>query len=120
VVQGGVRTTAPIQGPAPDGTGDVTFDRQASAGDGTPIIDARWRERVTVAGRVRSVRVAPLHDSPTLELVLIDDTGAISVVFLGRRALAGVEVGTEMRVEGMVGVHKTRLAILNPTYQLLA
>ena len=41
------------------------------------------------------------------------------VVFLGRRALAGVEVGTRMIVEGTVGVHKTRLAI-NPTYQLLA
>ncbi|MEO6317213.1 MAG: amino acid permease [Acidimicrobiales bacterium] len=120
VIPGEARTPAAIQGPEPEGGGDLTFDRLASAGGGTPIIDAHWRERVTVAGRVRSVRVAPLHDSPTLELVLIDDTGAISVVFLGRRALAGVEVGTQMRVEGMVGVHKTRLAILNPTYQLLA
>ncbi len=84
-----------------------------------PIIDASWRHRVAVAGRVRSMRVAPQHDSPTLELVLVDDTGAISVVFLGRRELAGVEVGTVMTVEGMVGVHKARLAILNPAYRLL-
>ena len=28
-------------------------------------------------------------------------------------------VGTRMAVEGMVGIHKTRLAILNPSYQLL-
>ena len=74
---------------------------------------------MTVAGRVRSVRVAPLHDTPTLELVLIDATGAISIVFLGRRAVAGIEVGTRMSAEGMVGEHKARLAILNPTYQLL-
>jgi RecG-like helicase len=85
-----------------------------------PIIDAHWRDRVTVGGRVRSLRVAPLHDSPTVEIVLVDDTGAISVVFLGRRSVAGVEVGTRMTVEGMVGVHKSRLAILNPTYHLLA
>ncbi len=85
----------------------------------TPIIDATWRRRVTVAGRVRSVRVAPQHDAPTLELILVDGTASISVIFLGRRSLAGVRVGTRMAVEGTVGVHKTRLAILNPSYQLL-
>jgi amino acid transporter len=85
----------------------------------TPIIDARWRDRVTVAGRVRSVRVAPLHDAPTLELILADGTASISVLFLGRRSIAGVGVGTTMAVEGTVGIHKTRLAILNPSYQLL-
>ena len=45
----------------------------------------RWRERVKVAGRVRSVRVAPLHDAPTVELILVDGTASISVLFLGRR-----------------------------------
>ena len=85
----------------------------------TPIIEARWRQRVTVAGQVRSLRVAPLHDTPDVEVVLVDDTGAISVVFLGRRAIAGVDVGTRMSVDGMVGVHKARLAILNPSYRLL-
>ena len=68
---------------------------------------------------MRSVRVAPLHDAPTLELLLVDGSGAISVVFLGRRAIAGVGVGTRMVVEGTVGVHRARLAILNPSYRLL-
>lgn len=85
----------------------------------TQIGDARWRNQVRIAGRVRSIRVAPLHDAPTLELVLVDGTGAVSVVFLGRRSLAGVGVGTRMSVEGTVGVHKARLAILNPAYQLV-
>jgi len=74
---------------------------------------------VTIAGRVRSIRVAPLHDAPTLELIIADGTGAISVVFLGRRGLAGVTVGTRLQVEGRVGIHKARLAIMNPPYQLL-
>jgi hypothetical protein len=55
----------------------------------------------------------------TLELVLVDDTGALSVVFLGRRSLAGVDVGSRMVVTGTVGVHKARLALLNPTYRLV-
>jgi hypothetical protein len=41
------------------------------------------------------------------------------VLFLGRRSIAGVGVGARMAVEGVVGVHKNRLAILNPSYQLL-
>ena len=65
------------------------------------------------------MRIAPLHDSPTIELVLGDSTGTISVVFLGRRSIAGIFVGTHLEVEGMVGVHKARLAVLNPTYRIL-
>ena len=79
----------------------------------------RWRSQVRVAGRVRSMRVAPQHDAPTLELVLVDDTGGLSVVFLGRRGIAGVDVGSRMLVEGTVGIHKARLALLNPAYRLL-
>jgi amino acid transporter len=85
----------------------------------TPIGEVLWRSRVSLAGRVRSMRVAPQHDAPTLELVLVDGTGGISIVFLGRRGIAGVDVGTRMMVEGTVGVYKARLALLNPSYRLL-
>jgi len=85
-----------------------------------PIADARVRARVKVRGRVRSLRVRPWADSPTLELVLVDDTGGITVVFLARRRIGGVHPGTIMTVEGMVGAHERRLAILNPEYELEA
>ena len=84
-----------------------------------PIIEARWRDQVRVAGEVRSVRIVSQHDSPTLELVLVDGTGALSIVFLGRRQIAGVEVGTRLEASGTVGVFRNRLAMLNPTYKLL-
>jgi len=115
---------------APEGAGRTVVTPEPTAGDADntmtsgvpgciPIIDAKWRHRVKVAGRVRSVRVAAQHDAPTLELILVDGSASISVIFLGRRGVAGVGVGTRMAVEGTVGVHKTRLAILNPSYQLL-
>jgi amino acid transporter len=85
----------------------------------TPLGEVRWRSRVRVGGRVRSMRIAPQHDAPTLELVLVDGTGGLSVVFLGRRGLAGVDVGSTLLVEGTVGIHRARLAILNPTYTLV-
>ena len=78
----------------------------------------RYRDHVRVAGRVRSIRVAPLNEAPTLELEIDDGTAAISAVFLGRRTLAGVEVGSKLVVEGTVGLHRQRLALLNPVYEL--
>jgi hypothetical protein len=104
--------------PRPSSDGDAGAAMVVIPGS-TSIIDATWRKRVTITGKVRSLRVAPLHDAPTLELVLVDATGTISVVFLGRRNLAGVDVGSRMIVDGTVGIHQARLAIMNPSYQLL-
>jgi hypothetical protein len=105
---------------APPVNGEKPDDRvRPPAGGRLSIADVRWRDRVTIEGRVRAVRVAPPHDSPTLELVLDDGTASMSVVFLGRRALAGVQIGTRLEATGTVGLHKARLAILNPQYRLL-
>jgi amino acid transporter len=112
-----------------NGEGRAVERPEPSAGDADPsivvvpgcipIAEATWRERVKVAGRVRSVRVAPLHDAPTIEVIIVDGTASISVLFLGRRSIAGIGVGTRMVVEGVVGIHQNRLAILNPSYRLL-
>ena len=50
---------------------------------------------------------------------MVDSTGGLAVVFLGRREVAGVHCGTELVVEGMVGEHGGRLAILNPDYEII-
>jgi hypothetical protein len=83
-----------------------------------PIGDVRWRDRVRLRGVVKSMRVAPQRDVPTLECVVDDGTGTVLIVFLGRREVAGLNVGSKVEVVGTVGVHQNRLAILNPTYQL--
>ena len=82
------------------------------------IANVRYRDHVRVAGRVRSVRVAPMNEAPTLELEIDDGTAAISAVFLGRRQLAGVGVGSKLVLEGRIGLHRQRLAMLNPVYEL--
>jgi amino acid transporter len=86
----------------------------------TPVGDVRWRDRVRVRGQVRSLRVAPQHDAPTFECLVDDGTGTLLAVFLGRREVAGVNVGTKLEVTGTAGIHQNRLAILNPSYRLLA
>ena len=90
-----------------------------STTDITRIADVRWRQAVRVLGRVRSIRVQPRADVPTLECVLDDGTGGLSVVFLGRRQVAGIHLGTMLEVSGRVGAHHGRLAILNPDYDIV-
>jgi hypothetical protein len=69
---------------------------------------------------VRSLRVQPWSGIQTVECVLVDDTGGLSVVFLGRRAVPGITLGRTMEVEGMVGQHRGYLAMINPRYELIA
>ena len=45
--------------------------------------------------------------------------GAISLVFLGRSKVPGIDIGSRLRAQGVAGEHRGRLAILNPAYQLL-
>jgi hypothetical protein len=86
-----------------------------------PIASLQWRTRTRVAGRVKSIRVQPLSDVPTVECVIADASGeAVTLVFLGRRSLAGVHSGTLVSAEGMVGKHKGRLAMINPSYEVLS
>ena len=83
-----------------------------------PIAEVAYRTRAQVQGRARSVRVRSWGDHSTLELVLADATAAITSAFLGRRLIAGVEPGTVLTVEGMVGERNGKLVILNPAYRL--
>jgi hypothetical protein len=107
-----VRPTIAARGPSTNG--------QAEVRGPAPIADVRWRHRVTVIGRVDSLRVQPMGGAPALECLLSDNTGSVSVVFLGRRRIAGIRNGTRMEVTGMAVDHHGRLAILNPEYRLLA
>jgi RecG-like helicase len=85
----------------------------------TPIANVSYRERARVAGRVRSLRVQPWSGVATLECSLVDNTGGIALVFLGRKHVAGLAPGVRVVAEGMVGDHGGRLAILNPNYRIL-
>jgi amino acid transporter len=84
-----------------------------------PIAEVAYRQRARVAGRVRSLRVQPWAGVATLECTLVDQTGGIVLVFLGRKHVAGLAPGVRLVAEGMVGDHSGRLAMLNPEYRIL-
>ncbi|MCU1391417.1 MAG: nucleic acid binding OB-fold tRNA/helicase-type [Ilumatobacteraceae bacterium] len=87
--------------------------------DRVKIADVDIRQRAMVAGRVRAMRIQPWGGNPSLEVSLADETGSLTVVFFGRRAIGGVTLGSVMTITGTVGLHRGIVAILNPSYTLL-
>jgi hypothetical protein len=85
----------------------------------TAIASAEHRDRVTIAGRVQSIRVQPRSGVATLECTISDGTGTMTIVFLGRRELPGLHTGRRVVACGVVGEHHGRLAMLNPKIELL-
>ena len=83
-----------------------------------PIGEVRWRDVCSISGRVRSLRVQPWANVPTLEAVVVDDTGGLVLVFLGRRTVAGLDLGRRLVASGRVGQHRGYLAMLNPWFEL--
>jgi hypothetical protein len=73
----------------------------------TPIGEIKWRNRAHVQGRVTALKSAA------------KGSGGVTLHFLGRREIAGLEVGAQIRAEGMVGEEDGQMTILNPSYQLL-
>jgi amino acid transporter len=85
----------------------------------TPIGEIEWRKRAHVQGQVTSIKSAPRGSAPYLQVEVWDQTGGVTLQFLGRREIAGLEVGSQIRAEGMVGEEEGTLTILNPSYELL-
>jgi hypothetical protein len=84
-----------------------------------PISNATWRRRAHVRGHVTAIRTAPSGGAPRVEVEIWDTTGGITLHFLGRREIAGLDVGSTICAEGMVGETEGSLTILNPSYEIV-
>jgi hypothetical protein len=78
------------------------------------------REMVTVFGHVKHVTLAPRAGTPTLEAALYDGSGVVTLVWLGRRTIAGVKPGASLVAHGRVSCTEGRRIIYNPRYELRA
>ena len=85
-----------------------------------PIGKIQWRKRAHVVGKVTAIRPASMSAAPTLEIEIWDESGGVTLQFLGRREIAGLEVGATLVAEGMVGEQNGALTILNPSYEIQA
>ncbi|GIG41017.1 OB-fold nucleic acid binding domain-containing protein [Cellulomonas phragmiteti] len=85
-----------------------------------PVDALPHRERASVSGVLRSVTLRPRDGVPAIEAELYDGSGALDLVWLGRRSIAGIEPGRRLKVDGMVCQVDGRRTVFNPRYELRA
>jgi hypothetical protein len=91
----------------------------ASAG-ATHVSDCAIGSPVCVAGALRAVVLRPRAGVPTLEAELYDGTGTVTLIWLGRRRIRGVDPGRNVVVHGRLTKQDGRPTIYNPAYELRA
>ena len=84
----------------------------------TRIAAVRAQSRVTVTGVIRSVATQAIGPSPAVSCVLADGSGQLDLLFLGVRSVTGLVPGRRCTATGRACLHRGRLVIWNPRYQL--
>jgi hypothetical protein len=104
---------------ASDSELDAEELQEASARAGaTPVPRCSRGEKVTISGRLISVMYCPRTNLPTLEAELFDGSGSVTLVWLGRRRIPGIEPGRSLSAEGRLAIRDDRKVIYNPHYAL--
>jgi hypothetical protein len=86
---------------------------------GATALDCCTRgEPVCVAGTLRAVTLRPRAGTPTLEAELYDGTGSVTLIWLGRRRIGGIECGRRLVARGRLTAHEGRPTIYNAAYEL--
>ena len=94
--------------------------RRTYAQAGVQMIgDAPDRERVKLRGTLRTVTLRPRGGVPALEAELFDGSGVITIVWLGRRRIAGIAPGRSLEVQGRIGLQEGLRIMYNPRYELI-
>src|SRR3954452_13325342 len=94
------------------------LQRDAAQSGCTPMCDVKRGELATVTGRLRTVVYTPRTTLPTLEAELYDGSDLVTLVWLGRRHIAGIEPGRAITAKGRIAVREGRKVLYNPYYEL--
>lgn len=92
-----------------------------SAQDQTPVdrVDAITdRCRVRLDGYVSSLVIPPRGVAPVVEADLQDGTGIITLIWMGRDRITGIEPGTRMTVSGLAALRGGHRVMYNPRYEI--
>lgn len=81
------------------------------------IAEAPARTPVKLAGVVKRITVRPVEGYESLEALLSDGTGEVSVVWMGRRAIPGLTLGTKVVVDGVVADQRAGRKMVNPRFE---
>jgi amino acid transporter len=105
--------------PVAQESGDMNVALRHDVAPGRDAIGTlRSRQPAVIHGRIRSVRMQPVADSPMLVCEVVDKTGGIELLFYGRRSIPGMVAGATVTATGRTLSHHGTLAMANPRYEL--
>ena len=84
------------------------------------IADTPPRERVRVARVVKRLTVFPMEGKESVEALISDGSGEALLVFMGRRGIQGLTLGTRVVVEGVLGDDRGVARMINPRLEFSA
>jgi hypothetical protein len=93
---------------------------ETAAVGASPVSTCQVGEPVVVAGTLRQVVLRPLAGVPTLEAELYDGTGTVTLVWLGRRRIRGIDPGRSLVARGRLTMKDGPKTVYNPAYELRA
>jgi len=84
-----------------------------------PIQACEDRQQVALTGTVATVTITQRGGHPALEVELRDGSGAVTLLWLGRRQIPGIDPGRTLSVWGRISCHEGKRLMYNPRYELL-
>jgi hypothetical protein len=96
------------------------LQRDVAKSGAIPAGQCQRGQVVSVSGRLRTVAYTPRTNLPTLEADLYDGSDVVTLVFLGRRSIPGIEPGRQLTARGRIAIRDERKVIYNPYYELEA
>ena len=98
---------------------DDDLQRSSISAGVSTIAEARMRSRASLQGRIEVLTLNPRGTNRWLEAELRDGTGAVTLIWMGRRRIPGLRAGRRISVEGMITEADGRRVIYNPRYTVL-
>ena len=84
-----------------------------------PIQTCEDRQQVALTGTVATVTITPRAGHPALEVELRDGSGTVTLLWLGRRQIPGIDPGRTLKIWGRISCHEGKRVVYNPRYELL-
>lgn len=86
----------------------------------TSIGQLQDRQWARLRGTITVLTMKPRSGTPWLEAEFDDGSGTVTIIWMGRREIPGIQAGRELLVDGRVSCVDGQRRLYNPRYELIA
>lgn len=82
------------------------------------VVDITTRRKIRLSGFISSLVIQPRSAAPAVEADLQDGTGLVTLIWLGRDRITGIEPGSRLIVSGFAALRGGQRVMYNPRYEI--